>query len=250
MLDRAHQEARAAFNGLAADRKKTDAGLDEIAKLSLPQGPYQEEQGAVAAATSQASAQLAADPVGTKTLVEQLKVRSEGLAKRISRVVILAGDAQRLKTSLEAIKRQAATHRAQGLRLLEEGGNPDPAVAQAETAFAATMTQLKAGDPDAASRELDAAKAAAAEGQATIDKVQKARSACERELVARRERPSACAPRCRRPRNTRRSSSAILPGRRGRPSRATSNRRNRSWRPSIARPSRPPRRQHPVARST
>ncbi len=185
VLDKAHQEARAALDGLAASRQKTEEGLGEIAKLSLPQGPYQEEQAAVAAATKEASARLPGDPIGTKTLLEQINTRWDGLAVRISRIVTLAGDSQKLKTSIDATKRQAATHRAQGLRLVEEGGNPDQALVQADQALAATMGQIKAGDPDAAAHELEATKSAAAEAQATIEKVQKARSACERELVAR-----------------------------------------------------------------
>ena len=46
----------------------------------------------------------------------------------------LFGDAQKVKSSLETIRRQVAGHRAQGLKLIEDGGNPDPLLGQAEAA--------------------------------------------------------------------------------------------------------------------
>ncbi len=78
-----------------------------------------------------------------------------------------------------------AGHRAQGLKLIEDGGNPDALLSQAEAAHADTLTALQAGDPDAAAQKLDAARSTAQEAQATIDKVQKARAFCEKELPAR-----------------------------------------------------------------
>ena len=78
-----------------------------------------------------------------------------------------------------------AGHRAQGLKLIEDGGNPDAFLGQAEAAHGDTLTALQAGDPDAAAQKLDAARSTAQEAQATIDKVQKARAFCEKELPAR-----------------------------------------------------------------
>ena len=49
----------------------------------------------------------------------------------------------------------------------------------------ATLAALEAGDPDLAAPKLDAAKASAGLAQATVDKVQKARAFCQRDLPDR-----------------------------------------------------------------
>ena len=71
------------------------------------------------------------------------------------------------------------------LKLVEEGGNPDVFLNQAESAHGDTLTALQAGDPEAAAAEARRGRSAAEQAQATIDKVQKARAFCERELPAR-----------------------------------------------------------------
>ena len=131
-LEHAHQAARTVLEAVTAARPKIDAGLEEVKKLGLPTAPYQEELGAVAAGLTQASSVLAADPLGTMTVLEQLRSRSDAFLGRIERVVSLFGDAQKVKSSLETIKRQVAGHRAQGLKLIEDGGNPDPLLGQGE----------------------------------------------------------------------------------------------------------------------
>jgi hypothetical protein len=184
-LDHAHQGARTALEAVAAARPKIDAGLEEIKKLGLPTAPYQEELGAVSAAVTQAGSVLVADPLGTMTVLGQLRSRSDAFLGRIERVVSLFGEVQKVKASVETIQRQVSGHRAQGLKLIEEGGNPDPLLSQGEGAHAEALAALHAGDPDAATQKLDAAKSKAQEAQATIDKVQKTRAFCERDLPAR-----------------------------------------------------------------
>ena len=72
-LDHAHQVARGVLESVAAVRPKIDAGLDSVKKLGLPTSPYQEELGAIAAGMTQANTVLAADPLGTKAVLEQLR---------------------------------------------------------------------------------------------------------------------------------------------------------------------------------
>ena len=100
-------------------------------------------------------------------------------------MVSLFDDAQKVKSSLDTIKRQVAGHRSQGLKLIEEAGNPDLLLWQGDEAHAESLAALESGDPDAASGKLDAARSRAQDAQATIDKVQKARTFCERDLPAR-----------------------------------------------------------------
>jgi len=184
-LDHAHQAARVVLESLTGTRPKIDGLLDDIRKFGLPTAPYEEELGALAGGTTEAKTALLADPLGTMTVLAQLRSRSDALLGRLESVVAIFGDAQKVKSSLEAIKRQVAGHRAQGLNLIEEGGNPDPLLGQGDGAHAETMTALEAGDPAAATQKLDAAKLLAQDALATIEKVQKARALCERDLPAR-----------------------------------------------------------------
>ena len=65
----------------------------------------------------------------------------------MERVAGLSQEAQKAASALEAMRRQAAEHRAKGLRLDEEGGNPDESLEKADRAHAGAMAALRAGDP-------------------------------------------------------------------------------------------------------
>ena len=184
-LDHAHEGARKVLAVVSLIRPKIDARVDEIKKLGLAVSPYQDELTAVAAGTKEGGTALLADPLGTTTVLEQLRTRSDALVARLERVISLFGESQKAKSALETLRRQVAGHRAQGLSLIEEGANPDQFLGQGEQARAETVTALEAGDPDVAAGKLEAATSLTNEAQATIEKVQKARAFCERDLPAR-----------------------------------------------------------------
>jgi hypothetical protein len=184
-LDQAHQNARKVQKTLTAIRPKFEAGTAALTKLDLPTSPYQEQLDAVATDTAQANSVLVADPVGTQKVLERIQTRAETLLKRIESVAAICVDSRQVKSALETIKRQVATHRNQGLKLVEQGGNPDIPLEQGIEACAATLAALRAGDPDAAAEKLSTARSLLAEAQGTIEKVQKAKSLCERDQPAR-----------------------------------------------------------------
>jgi hypothetical protein len=184
-LEQAHAAARAALESVSAARSKLAAQLETIKQLDLSTAPYQDELGSVDTGTTQASAILAADPLGAKAALEQLRSGAERLLSRIERVASLFGDARQVKTTLEAVERQVAGYRAQGLRLAGEGGNPDESLAQGVAAHSETLTALRAGDPEAAAGRLDAARSMVQEAQATVERTQKAKAFCEREQPGR-----------------------------------------------------------------
>jgi uncharacterized membrane protein YgcG len=184
-LDHAHDEARQVLEAIKSAGPKLDKALETVGKVDLPTSPYQEELAALDAGKTQASSVLGPDPIGTKTVLEQLKSRAEKLLGRIERVASLASEARQVKTSLETIKRQVAGHRGQGLNLLEAGGNPDHALEQGEAAHSELLIALKSGDPDAGAAKLEEARSLVQDAQATIEKVQKAKAFCEKEQPAR-----------------------------------------------------------------
>ena len=184
-LDRAHPAARAVLEALNETRPKLTGQLEAIAKLDLPTKPYQEQLDLLAAETKQAGAAMVADPLGTQSVLETLREKTNTYLERIGRITTLFAESAKVKGTLETIRRQVASHRAQGLKLVEAGGNPDTALGQAETAQAEILSALRAGDPETGAVKLNAAQASVQEAQATIEGVQKARSFCERDATAR-----------------------------------------------------------------
>jgi uncharacterized membrane protein YgcG len=184
-LTQAHTSVRVVLDAVAATRPKIDAALDLVKKLGLPTGPYEEELGSVDAGTAGAGPLSAGDPMGARTALEPLRARAGGLLNRIERVASLFRDAQQAKTALEALTRQVAGHRAQGLKLVEEGGNPDQPLQQGVEAHGEALTALRSGDPDSAVQKLETARSKLQEAKATVESVQKAKAFCEREQAAR-----------------------------------------------------------------
>ena len=74
-LDHAHDGARKVLAAVTLTRPKIDGRLDEIKKLGLATAPYQDELTAVAAGMKEAGTVLVADPLGTMTVLEQLRTR-------------------------------------------------------------------------------------------------------------------------------------------------------------------------------
>src|SRR5204862_174732 len=83
-------------------------------------------------------------PLGAGSALETLRTRAEGLVGRLERVTSLSQDAQQVGSSLDGVKRQVANHRAQGLQLAEEGGNPDHFLGQGDQAHGNALSAVRA----------------------------------------------------------------------------------------------------------
>jgi hypothetical protein len=184
-IDQAHASARRVLEALTSERPKLESQLKAVKKCGLPTAPYEGELGPLAEETARASALVPGDPLGTQKVLEALRARSGDLLTRIERVVSLFAEAQQVRTALDSIRQQVASHRSGGLMLRENGGNPDEALGQGEQACSETLAALKAGDPDAGARQKAAADSLVQAAHATIDKVQKAKAFCERDIPAR-----------------------------------------------------------------
>ncbi|MHB1558622.1 MAG: TPM domain-containing protein [Isosphaeraceae bacterium] len=184
-LDGAHEAARAEASACRAALDRLRDRIDAIAKFGLPDRPFQAELHALAEDEARQEAQLLADPLGARSALEADRRHAEQALAKLDRLTGLFADAQKLATTLEATRRQAAEHRARGLRLDEDGGNPDPPLARADEARAAVLATLQAGDADAAGRELESASSLADEAKAAIDRVREARDYSRRETPER-----------------------------------------------------------------
>ena len=141
------------LEALTADRPKLDAGTAALVKLDLPTAPYQEELDSIAADTAKASSVLVADPLGTKSVLEQIQSRAENLLRRIESVAAICAESRQVKTSLETLKRQVGTHRSQGLKLVEQGETQIFRWSKAARLAAATLIRPSCGRPRGRLRE-------------------------------------------------------------------------------------------------
>jgi uncharacterized membrane protein YgcG len=184
-LDAAHKTARAVLEAIKSAHPKMTAAIAAVTKDGLPTKPYEGELDSLSDGTNQAGARMLSDPMGTQKVLEWLRSKSDVLLERIERVDAIFTDARQVKNTIETIRRQVAVHRAQGLKLAEDGGDPDRALLQSERAQAEVITSLREGDPETGATKLNESKALAQEAQLTIEQVQKARTACERDPAAR-----------------------------------------------------------------
>jgi septation ring formation regulator EzrA len=185
-LDQAHPAARGELDTVTAARPKLDAQVETIRKVGLPIAPFQEELTAIAAETDRARELIASDPIGAKSTLEALRTRGEALIARAERVAGLLQEAQKVAATLEGLRRQVAEHRSKGLRLDEEGGNPDETLAKADQAHARSVAALHSGDPDTAAKELETSRSLVEQGQGTIEQVRGSRDYSRREQPERR----------------------------------------------------------------
>jgi hypothetical protein len=184
-LNQAHEAARSELETVGSAKPKVEAQIESIRKLGMPIAPYQDELTAIAADVEKARELIPADPIGARSMLEALRSRGETLIARAERVGGLVQDVQKLASALEALKRQVAEHRAKGLRLDEEGGNPDESLAQADRGHDGAVSALRTGDPDAAAKELESAQSMLERARNIVDQVRSAREYCRREQTER-----------------------------------------------------------------
>src|SRR5262249_37334254 len=146
-LNQAHESARGVLEAIGATKPRLNGQLETVRKLGLPTAPYQEGRGALSARAAGAGAGLTPGPLENGTALEALRTRAERLLGRFERVAKLFEEAQQAGASLDDVRRQVANHRAEALKLDEEGGNPDHFLGQGDQAHAQVLVALRAGDP-------------------------------------------------------------------------------------------------------
>jgi hypothetical protein len=153
--------------------------VDRISKAGLPTAPYQPEIDEIASLVEQVEAILTPDPIGACSQASQVRDHATLLQQRVDRILEIHQDARTVTEALSPVREQAAKHRQNGLRLDEQGGNPDLPLAQAEQVAEQLRQALNEGDPKAAGAHLAAARAALDQARQTLEGVLKARDFCE-----------------------------------------------------------------------
>jgi hypothetical protein len=184
-LNNAHEEARKAAEAVIAGRAAVQGVLDQVRALELPVEPYQPELDAIARGTDEGQSVLTPDPLGAKATLDQALARIKALRTRLEQIVQHFEDAQKLSSDLRALGERVAGQRSQGLRLDEDGGNPDEPMGQTFQSLEKLRKALHEGDPAAAAGQLQSGQSTLKQAQGILDSVLAARASSEKDQAAR-----------------------------------------------------------------
>ncbi len=184
-LNQAHENARAAADGVVVSQKEILSGVEKVEKEGLPSVPYKPEIDGIAAQASQAKEILTPDPIGARQTLDKAQERAVALRDRVHQILDRYADGRRISAALTTLGQQVADQRKSGLRLDEEGGNPDHSVGQTFQKLEAVRKAVHDGDPQAALEHLQAAQTLLDQSQQTLDGVLKAKELCEKDQPQR-----------------------------------------------------------------
>ncbi len=184
-LNNAHEVARKAAEEVVDRRTGAVAKVKNVGEAGLPPAPCQPEVDRPDALEKAAGRMLAPDPLGAKGVLAEALTAATNLGERAENIVGRLAGGKQVQAALEKLRADVAEQRRGGLRLDEEGGDPDHLIARSEQELAELQKALEAGDPDAAATRLEAGRALEKEARATLDAVQQAKSYCVREQPER-----------------------------------------------------------------
>ena len=180
-LNAAHENARSAADVVVASQKEIHTRVEKVEKEGLPTVPYKPEIDGIAAQAEQAKEILTPDPIGAKQTLDKAQDRAVTLRDRVEQILERYADGRKISAELTTLGEQVAGNRKQGLRLDEEGGNPDHPIAQTFQTLESLRKSVHEGDPKTALEQLQAAQALLQQSQQTLDGVLKARDLCARD---------------------------------------------------------------------
>jgi hypothetical protein len=129
----------------------------------------------MASLEKQVEAILTPDPIGASSQANQALDQAKLFLHRVDNILEIHNGTRTLTESLSTIREQTAKHRQEGLRLDEQGGNPDLPLAQTAEVAEQLRQALIKGDAKAASTYLAAARAALDQARHALEGVLKAR---------------------------------------------------------------------------
>jgi len=179
-LNQAHENARSAADVVAVSQREILTGVEKVEKEGLPSVPYKPEIAGIAAQAAQAKEILTPDPIGARQTLDKAQERAVALRDRVHQILDRYADGRRISAALTTLGQQVANLRKSGLRLDEEGGNPDHPIGQTFQTLEAVRKAVHDGDPQAALEHLQAAQALLDQSQQTLDGVLKAKDLCEK----------------------------------------------------------------------
>lgn len=186
-LQKGHDEARAQLARAREDAGRARQQLDAVRAAGLPVEPYEAALQAPTAQSAQAEQLVSADPIGAADRLAAVRETLAGLGLRLERAVALLAQSRQAASEVEAVARDAASHRSGGLRLSEPEADPDPVLARARQELETAGRHLRQAELEPAEERLKAASSQARQAVAAIQRTEQARDRCRQELPALRD---------------------------------------------------------------
>lgn len=185
-IDHAGQAAQSAAEAVAEARERAADRIKEVGEAGLPTAPHQPALDGIIGQEKQAREILAADPIGAKTILDAALADSQTLTEKADALIAGREEGDSERETLRKLRDDVAQQREAGLRLDEEGGDPNPFIASAAEALDELQTALEAGDPDQAAARLKEARDRSNAARDRLDAVVGAKALCAREIPERK----------------------------------------------------------------
>ena len=186
VLEAAHENAERAAATTDEGLARLEQALDAIRCGGLPLAPYEPGRDACADARADAAEAQLGDPIGARAALETTSARLDELLDWTQRVLDQHGQAVRLREALDQARETIRAHRADGLLLSEEEGDPDPVWDQGDAEQREAMTALEGGDDGHAAARVASGQVCVEDALDRVRRQIAARDFCRAELPARR----------------------------------------------------------------
>jgi hypothetical protein len=184
-LNQAHENARSAAEVVAGSQKEIHERVEHVEKEGLPTVPYKPEIDAIAAQAEAAGEILTPDPIGARESLDQAQERAVTLRDRVQQILERYADGRKISAELSSLAEEVAKHRREGLRLDEDGGDPDHPIALTFQTLEGLRKAVREGDAKTALEQLQEAQNQLKQSQQTLEGVLKAKDACAKEQPQR-----------------------------------------------------------------
>ncbi len=185
-LDQAHEAARAVAARVDEAVPRIARAIESLRALGYASTRFQGEAGELGVELGRLKGVLTPDPIGARTHFDALVALVRGVLERVERAVAIHAEAGEARNALGTLRKQVEEHRAHGLALGEDGGDPDGFLGEADEHLRLVKSALEEGDASAADRELAGARTMISRAGETIEEVKKAKAFCLIEQAARK----------------------------------------------------------------
>lgn len=183
-LEKAHEDAARQSAEAQAAAQAMGQLLARIREAGLPTAPYEGAAEACQQLDAQAATMLRSDPLGAARTLAQSQAQRTTLRGWLEGILKLHDQWHAAAAELAAVETNVAEHRQAGYRLCEQGGNPDPVLADGRRGHQAAAEAIRQGDAAAARHQLDLVQRAVAAARDLVRRQVEAKARCLQQLPA------------------------------------------------------------------
>jgi hypothetical protein len=186
-LEQAHERAEPLLKSVDEALGRVREQLARIDEGGLPTAPYEADLQSCVELSDRGRSSLRADPLGAFELLSQSLEKITLLGRWTEQVLQHLEGARQAADKLNEVEQTARQRRAEGLKLTEEQGNPDPVLAEGRAQRETALAALARGNLEQAAAHLEQAFAAAAAAAEAIERQHAAKAWATEQVVLRRD---------------------------------------------------------------